>query len=99
MDHRLRLLGSMAVLSVTMGVTGCRARGSLPCAAWCLLCCHWPDMMSFIYPRYCCMREALFLHHHYACVVPQAQFMTYLQTEKTNLYSHKDYSATRAVFL
>ena len=28
----------------------------------------------------------------------KAHFMTYLQTEKTNLYSHKDYSATRAVF-
>ena len=55
-----------------MGISSCWVWDSLPCAAWCLLCCHWPDMISSIYPQYCWMREAFFLHHYYACAVPQS---------------------------
>ena len=60
MNHRVRLLGSVAVLSFAMAVTGCWVWDSLPCAAWCLLCCHWPDMISSIYPLDCLLREAVF---------------------------------------
>ena len=50
-------------------------------------------MISSIY-RLRCFVERSTISYSYL----KAHFMTYLQTEKTNLYSHKDYSATRAVF-
>ena len=69
-NHRLMQLSSVAVLCVAMGVTGCRVWGSLPCAAWCLLRCHWPEMISSVYPLQCLLREAYFLLDYYACIVP-----------------------------
>ena len=93
-NHRLRQLGSLAVLSAAMGVTCCWVWDSLPCAAWCLLRCYWPDMISSIYPLRCFVERSTISYSYL-----KAHFMTYLQTEKTNLYSHKDYSATRAGFL